>query len=78
VSDTGNGVRPEDRERLFSAFSRADGAVRRKEGAGLGLYLSRRLAELLGGDITFKTEVGKGSTFTLLLELPGSPPASGC
>jgi protein-histidine pros-kinase len=69
VEDTGPGISQEDQPRLFEAFSRMDAADRRKlEGTGLGLHLSRKLADQLGGCITFHSELGKGSTFTL--ELP--------
>ncbi|WP_114970478.1 PAS domain S-box protein [Rhodoferax ferrireducens] len=71
VEDTGPGIAVSDQARLFEAFSRVDAADRRKlEGTGLGLHLSRKLAEQLGGQITFQSEYGKGSTFTL--ELPES------
>jgi signal transduction histidine kinase len=68
VSDTGVGVRAEDQTRLFHAFAQV-GAPRRQrqEGTGLGLHLSRKLAELLGGHISLQSEWGKGSTFTLVL-----------
>jgi protein-histidine pros-kinase len=68
VEDTGPGIAVPDQARLFEAFSRVDAADRRKlEGTGLGLHLSRKLAEQLGGKITFQSEYGKGSTFTLEL-----------
>ncbi len=70
VTDTGVGIRPEDRDRLFQAFEQLDpSSTRRVEGVGLGLYLSLKLATLLGGAISFTSEHGKGSTFTLALPL---------
>jgi len=68
VRDTGSGIRPEDRGRLFEAFVQMDGALRRQDGAGLGLHLSLKLAALLGAEISVESEVGKGSTFSLILE----------
>jgi signal transduction histidine kinase len=68
VSDTGIGIKPEDQQRLFQAFEQVDpSSTRRYEGAGLGLYLSQKLAKLLDGDVHFESEFGKGSTFTLTL-----------
>jgi PAS domain S-box-containing protein len=73
VHDTGIGIRPEDRERLFKAFSRLERGNEKRSGTGLGLYLSARLAALLGGRLAFESDVGAGSTFTLTL--PGSKDA---
>ncbi len=68
VSDSGPGIREEERELLFKAFSRMPTGDRTiKEGTGLGLYLSKRIADLLGGEITCASEYGKGSTFTFRL-----------
>ena len=67
VSDTGIGIRDEDRVRLFDAFERLDEGDTAPEGTGLGLHLSRNLARLLGADLRFVSEVGKGSTFTLTM-----------
>lgn len=70
VQDTGIGMSPEQTEHLFQPFMQADSsASRRFEGAGLGLALSQRLAQLLGGNITVKSQLGKGSTFTLTLTI---------
>lgn len=65
VSDTGYGIRHEDLPKLFRQFSRihAEGQPL-QEGTGLGLYLSQKLAGMLGGEIEVKSEPGKGSTFT--------------
>ncbi len=67
VSDTGVGIRPEDQTRIFSAFERI-GDEEREEGTGLGLHLSQRLSELLGGRINLTSRHGKGSTFALEIE----------
>ena len=68
VENSGPGVPATDQPRLFEAFSRGSVADRRKqEGSGLGLHLSRKLAQGLGGDVTFRSEPGHGSAFTLAL-----------
>ena len=70
VRDTGAGMRQEDMERLFQPFSRIYIQGRPVvEGTGLGLYLSQRIAALLGGKIAAESEYGRGSTFTFSLPL---------
>jgi signal transduction histidine kinase/CheY-like chemotaxis protein len=66
VIDTGCGIAEADAVRLFQPFVQADSSLTRKKGgSGLGLVITQRLAELLGGDVTFESVVGQGSTFTL-------------
>ena len=68
VIDKGVGLSPEQLGRLFQAFQQADASTTRKHGGtGLGLAISKRLAEMLGGDITVTSELGKGSIFTLTI-----------
>jgi signal transduction histidine kinase/response regulator RpfG family c-di-GMP phosphodiesterase len=64
VADTGVGIAPEDQERIFEEWTQVDNPLQRKvKGTGLGLPLSRKLAELLGGHIFVKSQLGLGSTF---------------
>jgi signal transduction histidine kinase/CheY-like chemotaxis protein len=68
VTDTGEGIPPSSIESLFNPFEQVDSSVTRKEeGTGLGLTISRHLANLLGGDISVESVVGVGSTFTLAI-----------
>lgn len=67
VSDTGVGIPVKDRAKLFRAFEQLDSELPIEKGTGLGLHLSRKLAHLLGGEITLMSELGKGSAFTLRL-----------
>jgi len=68
VRDTGIGMTPEQAGKLFQAFSQADAATTRKYGGtGLGLALSRRFCQMMGGDVSVESEPGKGSTFTVRL-----------
>ena len=67
IIDTGVGIKQEEQEQLFNAFARVGDPRAHQEGTGLGLYYSRKLAELLGARITFTSEFGSGSRFTLTL-----------
>ncbi len=80
VSDTGPGIAAADLPRLFAPFDRLGAEATRVEGTGLGLTLSRRLAEAMGGSIEVESELGAGSTFQLRLALsppPAARPAHG-
>ena len=71
VSDTGIGIRAEDQTTLFEPFARVSGSVQSAEGTGIGLTITKRLVELMGGLIGFESEYGKGTTFWIVL--PGAP-----
>ncbi|MGE0085059.1 MAG: response regulator [Desulfococcaceae bacterium] len=66
VEDSGIGISPESHEKIFEAFQQDDGGITRKfGGAGIGLTVAKRLAEMMNGSISLKSEPGMGSTFTL-------------
>jgi signal transduction histidine kinase/ActR/RegA family two-component response regulator len=79
VEDTGPGIAPADLERVFEPFEQAGDRRARAEGAGLGLAITRRIVEQMGGRIDVKSALGEGSTFTVALRLPvvrgEAPPA---
>lgn len=75
VTDTGIGMSPETLERLFAPFTQGDGSsTRRHGGTGLGLVISRRLAEMMEGTLTVTSTPGQGSSFLLTLPLPATEP----
>jgi adenylate cyclase len=81
VADTGIGLTAEQQAKLFQEFTQADSlTARRYGGTGLGLAISRKLARMMGGDVTVTSEPGKGSVFTV--RLPGDaesrPGSNGC
>ncbi len=77
VTDTGVGISAEDQERLFERFFRAKSAgAARAPGTGLGLYITRSLVELHGGEVWFESEIGKGSAFHVTFPIADGPPAA--
>ena len=81
VSDTGIGMTPEQQAKLFEEFTQADSSTARQYGGtGLGLAITRKLARMMGGDVTLTSEAGKGSTFTVRLpadtDMPAGAPIS--
>jgi PAS domain S-box-containing protein len=66
IVDTGIGIRPEDQSKLFQAFMQVDSSSTRPyEGTGLGLHVSQKLASMIGGRVSFESEYGQGSRFTI-------------
>ncbi|RKZ52428.1 MAG: hypothetical protein DRR08_28300 [Candidatus Parabeggiatoa sp. nov. 2] len=70
VTDTGVGITPEQRDKIFQPFEQVGETERRAEGTGLGLAISRQLVELMGGEIQVESELGKGSCFWFEIKLP--------
>ena len=76
VEDTGVGITKEKQREVFEAFSQADGSMTRKYGGtGLGLTISRRLVEMMGGRVWVESEVGRGSVFHFIVRLGVASPA---
>ena len=74
VADSGIGMTAEQQAKLFEEFSQADASTaQRFGGTGLGLAISRRLARMMGGDVTVASEPGKGSVFTVRLPRSAIP-----
>ena len=77
VKDEGPGIAPEDHQRVFEKFSQVDAsATRAHGGTGLGLTISKELAQLLGGSIELESSVGQGAAFTLVIPLIYQPPSA--
>lgn len=79
VADTGIGIPPERRDRIFEPFVQAESSTNRRfGGTGLGLSITKRFCQMMGGDVTVESEVGKGTAFEiwLPLEAPAPPPSS--
>lgn len=74
VSDTGDGIAPEDIEKLFERFTRLDG--RRERGAGLGLFIAKAIVSAHGGEIGVRSERGSGSSFWFTIPLAAPEPAA--
>lgn len=68
IRDTGAGIAPEDQERIFNPFER--GGEESQPGVGLGLPIAKALVEILGGKLELESEIGRGTTFTIVLLLP--------
>ncbi|MFZ4667568.1 MAG: hybrid sensor histidine kinase/response regulator, partial [Prochlorotrichaceae cyanobacterium] len=68
ISDTGVGIAPDELANLFEAFSQTESGRESQEGTGLGLMISRQFVQLMGGDITVASQLGKGTTFNFSIQ----------
>ncbi|MCV5467031.1 ATP-binding protein, partial [Escherichia coli] len=74
IRDTGIGISQEQQHQLFQAFNQADSSIsRRYGGTGLGLVITQKLVQQMGGQIRFESELGKGSIFSFSLDVEVSP-----
>ncbi|KAM3100380.1 ATP-binding protein [Phormidesmis sp. 146-12] len=69
VRDTGEGIAPHDQPRIFDRFARAANSRRRSEGAGLGLSIVKSIVEAHGGEVSVRSQIGQGSTFSIVIPL---------
>ncbi len=69
VSDAGPGIAPDEMEKLFEAFSQTESGRKSQEGTGLGLPISRKFVQLMGGDISVSSEINRGTTFTFHIQV---------
>ena len=77
MTDTGVGVSSDQQRQLFEEFAQAQpSTARRVDGTGLGLVICKRLAVLMGGDVTMSSSLGKGTTIRLIVPLPVGDPAA--
>ncbi len=68
IADTGPGIAPDDADRVFDAFVQSDSGRQSQEGTGLGLPISRKFVQMMGGDMTVESQVGKGSVFSFWIQ----------
>jgi signal transduction histidine kinase len=74
VIDSGAGISPEEHKNIFEPFRQVSNSITRENrGSGLGLAITKQLIELMEGQITLESQLGQGSTFTVLLPLKNAP-----
>ena len=77
VEDTGAGIAPEEMDQLFEAFAQTESGQRARQGTGLGLPISRQFVRLMGGEITVRSQVGRGTCFSFDLRVEPATAAEG-